>query len=200
MTQTEARPDAAKPQRQQPLSNAIDGASTEEPRMDGGLIDEADVLLQNFRPGAIDRMGFGEQEARKRNPGLIFVSISGFGENGPYANQRVYDPVIQALTGATDIQADRVTREPAMFRIIIADKVAALSAAQAVSSALYHRERSGEGQHIRLSMLDAMHWRVAGASPGPPRGRRAVAGSETAVGECAQDVHGGDEDHRWISV
>jgi crotonobetainyl-CoA:carnitine CoA-transferase CaiB-like acyl-CoA transferase len=120
------------------------------------LIEDADVLLQNFRPGAIARMGFDEQLVRERNPGIIYVSISGFGEHGPYAHKRVYDPVIQALSGATDIQADRVTGRPTMFRIILADKVSALTAAQAISSALFHRERKGEGQHIKLSMLDAV--------------------------------------------
>lgn len=120
------------------------------------LIDEADILLQNFRPGAMQRMGFGEEVVRVKNPRLIYVSISGFGEQGPYADQRVYDPVIQALSCATDIQANRQTRDPEMFRVIIADKVTSLTAAQAISSALYHRERSGEGQHIKLSMLDAM--------------------------------------------
>lgn len=120
------------------------------------LIEEADVLLQNFRPGAMERMGFGEMEVRAKTNDIIYVSISGFGEEGPYADQRVYDPVIQALSGATDIQANRVTRDPEMFRIIIADKVASLTAAQAISSALYHRAQTGEGQHIKLSMLDAM--------------------------------------------
>ena len=104
----------------------------------------------------MERMGFGEETVRARNQRIIYVSISGFGEMGPYADQRVYDPVIQALSGATDIQANRLTREPEMFRVIIADKVSSLTVAQAVSSALFHRERSGEGQHIRLSMLDAM--------------------------------------------
>ena len=120
------------------------------------LVEQADVLLQNFRPGAMERMGFGEAAVRARNGRIVYVSISGFGETGPYADQRVYDPVIQALSGATDIQANRLTREPEMFRVIIADKVASLTVAQAVSSALFHRERSGEGQHIKLSMLDAM--------------------------------------------
>jgi crotonobetainyl-CoA:carnitine CoA-transferase CaiB-like acyl-CoA transferase len=120
------------------------------------LIARADVLLQNFRPGAIERMGFGEPAVRALNPGIVYVSISGFGEHGPYAHKRVYDPVIQALSGATDIQANRDTGKPAMFRIIIADKVTSITAAQAISSALFHRERSGEGQHIRLSMLETM--------------------------------------------
>ena len=120
------------------------------------LIEEADVLLQNFRPGAMERMGFGEGVVRAKNEDIIYVSISGFGETGPYADRRVYDPVIQALSGATDIQANRHTGYPEMFRVIIADKVASLTAAQAISSALYHRAQTGEGQHIKLSMLDAM--------------------------------------------
>ncbi len=120
------------------------------------LIEAADVLLQNFRPGAMQRLGLGAAAMRALNPKLIYVSISGFGERGPYAHQRVYDPVIQALSGATDIQADRDTGRPRMFRIIIADKVTSLTAAQAVSAALFARERSGAGQHIRLSMLDTM--------------------------------------------
>ena len=120
------------------------------------LIRETDVLIQNFRPGAMDRMGFGEPEARKLNDKLIYVSISGFGEQGPYAHKRVYDPVIQALSGAADIQANRETGKPGMFRIIIADKVTSVTAAQAISSALFHRERTGRGQHIKLSMLETM--------------------------------------------
>ncbi len=120
------------------------------------LIGTADVLVQNFRPGAMERMGFGEHAVRKIKPDIIYVSISGFGETGPYAHKRVYDPVIQALCGATDIQADRDTGRPKMFRIIIADKVTSITAAQAISSALFSRERTGRGQHIKLSMLDTM--------------------------------------------
>ena len=120
------------------------------------LVKTADVIIQNFRPGAMARMGFGEEAVRKLKPDMIYVSISGFGEEGPYSHQRVYDPVIQALCGATDIQADRDTGRPKMFRIIIADKVTSLTAAQAVSSALFARERTGKGDHIKLSMLDAM--------------------------------------------
>ncbi len=73
------------------------------------LIKSADVLIQNFRPGAMERMGFSQARASEINPRLIYVSISGFGEKGPYAHQRVYDPVIQALSGATDIQRDRAS-------------------------------------------------------------------------------------------
>jgi crotonobetainyl-CoA:carnitine CoA-transferase CaiB-like acyl-CoA transferase len=136
-------------------SLAIDLKSDAGKKVLWKLIDDADVLLQNFRPGAIERMGFSEEVVRKRNAGIIFVSISGFGEEGPYAHKRVYDPIIQGLSGAADIQANRETGRPGMFRIIIADKISALTAAQAISSALFHRERKGEGQHIKLSMLDA---------------------------------------------
>jgi len=137
-------------------SIALDLKSEEGKQVLFDLAREADVLIQNFRPGAIDRMGFGESVLREQNPRLIYVSISGFGEDGPYAHKRVYDPVIQALSCAADIQADRNTGRPQMFRIIIADKVTAITAAQAISTALYEREKSGVGQHIRLSMLDTM--------------------------------------------
>ena len=137
-------------------SIALDLKSDEGKEILFKLAENADVFMQNFRPGAIDRMGFGEKVIRKLNENIIYVSISGFGSVGPYANSRVYDPIIQALTGATDIQADRATGEPKMFRIIIADKVTSLTAAQAISSALFAREKHGISQHIELSMLDSM--------------------------------------------
>ena len=137
-------------------SIALDLKSQEGKEILFKLAEDADVFMQNFRPGAIDRMGFGEKVIREINQDIIYLSISGFGNEGPYANSRVYDPVIQALSGATDIQADRDTGRPKMFRIIIADKVTSLTAAQAVSSALYVREKQGISQHIELSMLDSM--------------------------------------------
>ena len=137
-------------------SIALDLKSDEGKEVLLKLAQTADVFVQNFRPGAIDRMGFSEPALRQINDRLIYVSISGFGANGPYADKRVYDPVIQALSGATDIQADRATGRPQMFRIIIADKVTSLTAAQAISSALFARERHGVGQHIRISMLDSV--------------------------------------------
>ncbi len=137
-------------------SIALDLKSQEGKEILFKLAKDADVFMQNFRPGAIDRMGFGVKAIREINQDIIYLSISGFGNEGPYANSRVYDPVIQALSGATDIQADRETGRPKMFRIIIADKVTSLTAAQAISSALYAREKQGISQHIELSMLDSM--------------------------------------------
>ena len=118
------------------------------------LVATADVFMQNFRPGAAERMGIGEAALREVRPDLIYVSISGFGERGPYSDHRVYDPVIQALSGMAVVQGDRA--RPRMVKTIVPDKLTSMTAAQAISSALFARERSGRGQHVRLAMLDAM--------------------------------------------
>ena len=120
------------------------------------LIRTADVFAQNFRPGTIERMGFAEENVRALREDIIYVSISGFGDKGPYAHKRVYDPVIQALSGLADIQSDGASGRPKMVRTIIPDKTTALTAAQAVTAALFARERTGVGQHLRIAMLDAM--------------------------------------------
>src|SRR5919108_418697 len=120
------------------------------------LIATADVLVHNFRPGAAERIGLGEDAVRAIRHDIVYVSISGFGDSGPYANQRAYDPVIQALSGLAEIQTDRDTGRPKMVRTIIADKTTALTAAQAITAALFARERAGHGQHVRIAMLDAM--------------------------------------------
>ena len=120
------------------------------------LVETADVLVQNFRPGAIERMGLGEDIVRALKPDIIYVSISGFGESGPYAHQRAYDSVIQALCGLCDIQTDSETGRPHMVRTIVPDKTTSLTAAQAITAALFARERTCKGQHVRLAMLDTM--------------------------------------------
>ncbi len=120
------------------------------------LVAGADLFVQNFRPGRAERMGIGEPALRRIKPDLIYVSISGFGESGPYAHKRVYDPVIQALSGLASIQGDPGGGRPQMVRLIVPDKVTALTAAQAMTAALLARERNGQGQHLRLAMLDAM--------------------------------------------
>ena len=137
-------------------SLAIDLKAAEGLRIMSKLIATADILMHNFRPGAAERIGLGEDAVRAISPNIIYVSISGFGESGPYSNQRAYDPVIQALSGLAEIQRDRDTGRPRMVRTIIADYTTALTAAQAISAALFARQRSGIGQHIRLAMLDSM--------------------------------------------
>ena len=119
------------------------------------LVRTADVFVQNFRPGAAAQLGLGADAVRALKPDIIYVSISGFGDVGPYAGKRVYDPVIQALSGLTDIQADSDTGRPRMMRTVIPDKTTALTAAQAITAALLGRARHGRGQHVELAMLDA---------------------------------------------
>ncbi|MEM7019731.1 MAG: CoA transferase [Pseudomonadota bacterium] len=120
------------------------------------LAETADVFVQNFRPGAIEGMGLGPDVIRAINPKILFVSISGFGEKGPYAHKRVYDPVIQALSGLADLQASNAEDRPRMIRTVIPDKTTGLTAAQAITAGLLARERTGQGQHIKVAMLDAV--------------------------------------------
>jgi crotonobetainyl-CoA:carnitine CoA-transferase CaiB-like acyl-CoA transferase len=117
----------------------------------------ADVFLQNFRPGAAERMGAGEAEIRKLNPDIVYVSVSGFGDSGPKAHQKVYDYVIQAMTGMADLQ-EANTGSPQLMRQFVVDKVTALTVSQAITAALFARERGHGGQHVHLSMLDVGLW------------------------------------------
>ncbi|MEZ5226265.1 MAG: CoA transferase [Acidimicrobiales bacterium] len=130
-----------------------------------GLIDDADMLVQNFRPGAMDRMGLGWDTLHARNPQLICLSISGFGPNGPMSGIRVYDPIIQAAAGICDTQVDPLSGGPFLFQGILADKVTSLYTAQAAFAALLERAQqqlatgTSEGRHIELNMFDcAIHF------------------------------------------
>jgi crotonobetainyl-CoA:carnitine CoA-transferase CaiB-like acyl-CoA transferase len=118
------------------------------------LIERADVLVENFRPGTMQRLGFGPDACLERNPRLVFASITGFGPDGPYANIRVYDPVIQAVSGIAASQRGP-SGEPQLIQTLIADKVTALTAAQAITAALFARARSGKGGLVEVAMLDA---------------------------------------------
>ena len=116
----------------------------------------ADVLVQNFRPGVVERLGIDEAEIRKLAPTIVYVSINGFGESGPYAHKPVYDPIVQAFSGLTTVQAGADDRRPRLIRTVLPDKLTAVTAAQAIAAALVGRLRSGKGQHVRLAMLDAV--------------------------------------------
>ena len=120
------------------------------------LVGTADVLIQNFRPGVVERLGISYDDLREINHRLVYLSISGFGETGPYAERRVYDPIVQALSGLTTIQAGSDTERPRLIRTVLPDKLTAVTGAQAICAALIARGRTGEGQHIRLSMLDTV--------------------------------------------
>ena len=119
------------------------------------LAEQADVLVENFRPGAMQRLGFGYEQVKAWNPRIVYLSITGFGQSGPYSGYRVYDPVIQAVSGFTDAHPDFDTQEPRLLQTLMCDKITALTAAQAITAALHGRQTSGEGCRIELSMLDA---------------------------------------------
>ena len=116
----------------------------------------ADVFVQNFRPGVVERLGIDEPAVRAVAPNIVYVSISGFGEVGPYAHKPVYDPIIQAYSGIATVQAGADDVRPRMLRTILPDKLTAITASQAITAALLARARTGEGQHVRLSMLEAV--------------------------------------------
>jgi crotonobetainyl-CoA:carnitine CoA-transferase CaiB-like acyl-CoA transferase len=116
----------------------------------------ADVFVQNFRPGVADRLGVGEEAVRAVAPRIVYVSISGFGEKGPYAAKPAYDPVIQGFSGLATVQAGSDEGRPRLLRTILPDKLTAITASQAITAALLARARTGEGQHVRLSMLEAV--------------------------------------------
>jgi crotonobetainyl-CoA:carnitine CoA-transferase CaiB-like acyl-CoA transferase len=119
------------------------------------LLRTADVVVENFRPGAMDKLGLSYKEVSAVNPKIIYVSISGFGQTGPCADRRAYDPVIQAVSAFAAAHPNTDTDEPELLQSLICDKVTALTAAQAISSALYERSASGVGKKVDVSMLDA---------------------------------------------
>ncbi|MEZ4355155.1 MAG: CoA transferase [Myxococcota bacterium] len=119
------------------------------------LVAGADVFVQNFRPGAVDRMGIGAARYRAMHPELIYVSVSGFGERGPMASGPVYDSVMQAYSGVAMHQADLETGEPSFIRSTVCDKGTAIQVAQLITSALLARALGRGGQHVRVSMLHA---------------------------------------------
>ena len=148
------------------------------------LVAGADVFIQNIRSGVIERMGFGEAEVRTLAPDIIYVSISGFGEEGPFAQKPVYDPLIQALSGLASIQGGSDQGRPRLVRTIVPDKLTGVVAAQAITAALLARERTGQGQHVRLSMLDA----VVAFLWGSDMGSQTFVGDELPQQEAASFI------------
>jgi crotonobetainyl-CoA:carnitine CoA-transferase CaiB-like acyl-CoA transferase len=116
----------------------------------------ADVVVQNFRPGVVERLGIDEPAVRAVAPHVVYVSISGFGETGPWSHKPVYDPIVQALSGLASVQGGADDRRPRLIRTIVPDKLTAVTASQAITAALLARERTGQGQHVRLSMIDSV--------------------------------------------
>jgi crotonobetainyl-CoA:carnitine CoA-transferase CaiB-like acyl-CoA transferase len=115
----------------------------------------ADVFIQNFRPGVIERLGLDEQTLRAPNKDLIYVSLSAFGEEGPLARRPAYDHIIQGMTGASWVQPQMGSERPEYMKMAWCDKITGYTAAQAITAALLARERGQGAQHLRLSMLGA---------------------------------------------
>ena len=119
------------------------------------LIVEADVLVQNFRPGVAERLDIAYADVMAVNPDIVYADLTGFGPDGPYSHRRVYDTVIQAHSGMAASQTGTNDNHPKFLKQLACDKVTAYTAFQAITAALFARERGLGGQHIELSMLDA---------------------------------------------
>ncbi len=120
------------------------------------LADVADVLIENFRPGVLDRLGIGWAELSRRNPRLVMLSVTGFGQDGVDAGRQAYAPVIHAEAGVLARQAELTGEVPVDIMLSVADYNAALHGLSAVLAALLLRERTGTGQHIDVAMLHTM--------------------------------------------
>jgi len=119
------------------------------------LIVEADVLIENNRPGVMERLGFSYEQAKKINPGIIYCSISGFGQNGPYSQRPGYDLIGQAMSGAMSITGMQ-GQIPLKFGIPIGDVLGGMNGAIGILAALCYRKETGEGQHIDTALVDGL--------------------------------------------
>jgi len=137
-------------------SVAVDTKQKEGQELVLDLARTADVFIENFRPGVSDRLGLSEAAVRAVAPDIIYVSVTGFGPTGPYADRACLDPVIQGITGMVHGQSSADLPFPDLIRTLVADKTTAFTAAQAISAALFARERGAGGQHIEIAMLDAV--------------------------------------------
>ena len=119
------------------------------------LVETADVLVENFRPGVMARLGFSYEELCQINPRLIYCAISGFGQTGPDACKPAYDQIIQGLSGVMAVNGDE-RLNPLRCGFPVCDTVGGMNAAFAIMAALYYRERTGEGQFIDIALLDSI--------------------------------------------
>ncbi|MDA9842707.1 CoA transferase [Gammaproteobacteria bacterium] len=135
-------------------SLAIDLKSSAGVKAIKELVIRSDVLLHNYRPGVMDKLGLGSEVLRELNPNLIYIAVSGFGTKGPMADLPAFDHVIQGLAGFTDLQSPEKNSFD-FIRTFICDKVTAYTVGQAATAALLARATTNEGQHIDISMLHA---------------------------------------------
>ena len=119
------------------------------------LANQADVLVESLRPGVLAKLGLGYDDLKESNPGLIYCSISAFGQTGPYSKKPGYDVIAQALSGMMSITGE-ADGAPMRHGTTLADYFAGVAGYASIATALYHRSRTGEGQHIDMSLLNGM--------------------------------------------
>jgi len=136
-------------------SIAVDAHRSEGAEIIRHLAADADVVIENFRPGVVERLGIDYEAIRAVNPDVVYTSITGFGPAGPYSHRAAFDPVIQAYAGMASTQADPRDGAPVFMRQTVADKVTSLYACQAITAALFARSNGAGGQHLHVSMVDA---------------------------------------------
>jgi crotonobetainyl-CoA:carnitine CoA-transferase CaiB-like acyl-CoA transferase len=137
-------------------SISIDLSSTDGVGLCRRMAGAADVLVENFRPGVMDRLGLGADEIRRDNPRLIYASITGFGPEGSLADRRAYANVVHAAAGLLERQSRTDRRPPTPVRWSAADTYSSLQLAIGILAALYHREHTGEGDRLEVAMIDAV--------------------------------------------
>ena len=139
------------------------------------LVRSADVVIENFRPGVMERLGLGYDTLRQARPGLVYCAISGFGQDGPLKDNPAYDQIVQGLSGVMSVTGDAASA-PLRVGYPVADTIGGLTAAFAIAAALVRRGRTGEGEFIDVSMLEATlvtmgwqvsNWLIAGIRPQP---------------------------------
>ncbi len=172
----------------------------------GRLIAKADVLVENFRPGTLDRAGFGWEALREKFPRLVYASISGYGQTGPRRSEAGYDAVMQAEGGLMSVTGD-ADRPGYRLGVAITDMVSGLYCAQGITAALLARERSGHGQRVDIGMLDttaalltyqAANWFATGETPKRQGNRHAtIAPYETFTTQDGEIVIAVGNDEIW---
>jgi len=120
-----------------------------------GLAAKADVAVENFAPGVVKRLGLDYETLSGINPSLVYCSISGFGQTGPYRDRKAYDSIIQAMSGVMNATGFE-DGPPMRFGLMVADVTGAMMAAYTIMNALFHRERTGEGQYLDVAMMDSL--------------------------------------------
>ena len=173
------------------------------------LLGTADVLLENFRPGVLARLGFGWEELRRDHPGLVYCAVSGFGATGPESDRPAYDQVVQGLSGIMSVTGSEDTA-PLRVGYPVCDSIGGLAAAFAISSALVRKARTGEGAYLDVSMLDAalstMGWvvsdyLVAGRTPEPMgnENRTSAPSGTFETGDGALNI-AANKQEQWLAL